>query len=202
MIGEQNGNFRVKIGLQGFPLLSFQPTEVHQPYALIPQALHQGLIDSGFSLVQRQHLRQNRPNLLPCRHMGFVLPDALREHVLIHQGAHPHHKKFVQISLIDGEKIQPLAQGNIFPLRLFQNPPVKGQPGQFPVEIDPLHTGIPLFRCFRQYGGFVEAASSTARSLRPPQGGEFPQQLPKRLFQRYLPRFYVTSLYSVRRSTL
>ena len=74
--------------------------------------------------------------LLRRRHMRLILPDIGRKLLLINQRTHAHHKKLIEVTLINRRKRQALTQWREIALRLFKHPLVEFQPGQFPVHED------------------------------------------------------------------
>ena len=87
-------------------------------------------------------------NLLPRRHVRLIFPELLIKKLLIHQGTHPDHEKFIQIGLVNRSKSQPLTERHPLILRFLQYPFVKFQPGKFPVIVNILHVCfLLLFFC-------------------------------------------------------
>ena len=79
------------------------------------------------------HGRVDHGKLLGGRAAALVVQGIRRHQVQVHQAAHPHHEKLVQVAGEDGQKPQPLHEGHRLVRRLLQHPLVKLQPAQLPV---------------------------------------------------------------------
>jgi len=82
---------------------------------------------------------------------------------LLLEAADPFHEKFIEVGTDHCQKEDPLKQGDAVVLSLVQHPLVKGQPGQFTVEV-PLRVFRikrgrgDLLCCFPEsWGGFHDA---------------------------------------------
>ena len=104
---------------QDYPLFGEFLAQCFPACLLIESKARGHLVDARELFAGRQTLRALGSDARA--HMAFQTGDA-------------HHEEFVQVVGRDRKKAYPLKQGMVLVLGLFQNPAIKLQPGQFPVD--------------------------------------------------------------------
>ena len=130
------------------PLVLFGDlVKIDFPVAVLGQRL-QGLVIVLVAVhLQLGRLGHDGVQLLLGGHVGLVLGlflFALEVGALL-QGAHPHHKEFVQVGPVDGQELQLFRQRDVFVLAQHQDPLVKIQPAQLPVDKNAFFLHSPHF---------------------------------------------------------
>ena len=143
-----------------FPEMLFilgQVVEIHLMVAVLRQIFQRFCVEFIALLLQLRRFGHNGGQLLGGGHVGLVFPLflfglALLKVCALLQGAHAHHEKLVQIGAVNCQKLDPLAQRDVFVLAQRQNAAVEIQPAQFAVDKDRFvtHNNISPYFLFDQ----------------------------------------------------
>ena len=131
---------REQLALEVFlpePLIFFGDlVKVHLPVAVLSQGLQSLVIVLVAVHLQLSRLGHDGIELFLRGHIGFVLRLFLFAFEVgpLLQGANAHHKELVQVGPVNGQKFQLLRQRDVLVLAQHQDPLVKIQPAQFPVD--------------------------------------------------------------------
>ena len=85
------------------------------------QLAHQLFINLGFECLKLAGALQNCLHLLLAGHIGLIISNFFSRVHLIHQGTDAHHKKFVQVRLINRHKRQSFCQRHMLVFRFAQH---------------------------------------------------------------------------------
>ena len=154
---EDGEQFRLEVFFPEMLFFLGQVVEIHLMVAVLCQIFQRLCVEFIAFLLQLRRFGHNGGQLLGGGHVGLVFPLflfglALLKVCALLQGAHAHHEKLVQIGAVNCQKLDPLAQRDVFVLAQRQNAAVEIQPAQFAVDKDRFvtHNNISPYFLFDQ----------------------------------------------------
>ena len=138
---EDGEQLRLEIFFPEMLFLLGQVIEIRLMVAVLRQIFQCFCVEFIALLLQLRRFGHNSSQLLGGGHVGLVFPLflfglALLKVCTLLQRAHAHHEKLVQIGAVNCQKLDPLAQRDVFVLAQRQNAAVEIQPAQFAVDKD------------------------------------------------------------------
>ena len=170
---EDGEQLRLEVFFPEALILLAQVVKIHLAVAAPGQLFQRFGIVFVAVRLQLGRLGHDGCQLFGCGHVGLVLALFLFALALFQVGAllqraDAHHKEFVQIGTVDGQKFDLLGKGHVFVLAKGQDPAVEVQPAQFPVDKNGLVAHIHSPLCLT--ASFVQVCLPLPALPRRPQG--------------------------------